>query len=310
MSQSAPVAVRKRWLHWTAIAAVALVPLAFAGLFVGALSQATTAIDRIPAAIVNSDKLVYQTAADGTKSPVFAGRQLVTELTGGKAGFDWTITNKADAEKALADGSIDAILTVPKDFSSSILSLNSANPKKADLAIHTDDSHSYLTGAVAQVVGDSMVNAFGKAITEQYISGIYASVGTLGSSLSTAADGAGGLATGVSGLSTGLGSLSSGAASAASGASSLSSGIAKYTGGVDSLSGGLARLNSGAAGLSQLSGGVTAYAGAVSDQLTQLSDSLQLTDPAAAAQIAGINQQLVQPGGAQLAQQTSAAVSG
>src|SRR3546814_6514448 len=44
--------------------AVVLVPLAFAGLFVGALSQADTALDRIPAAIVNNDTLVYTTAED------------------------------------------------------------------------------------------------------------------------------------------------------------------------------------------------------------------------------------------------------
>ncbi len=220
MSQINRPITRAGRLRIAAIAAVILVPLAFAGLFVGALSQASTAAERIPAAIVNGDTLVYSTAADGTRSPIFAGRQLVTELTGGSSaggsgGFDWTITNRADARKALADGTIDAILTVPKNFSSSILSLRSPNPVRATIAIQTDDAHSYLTGAVAQAVGDGMVTAFGTAITEQYISGIYASVGTLGSSLSTAADGAGGLATGATDLSGGLGSLSGGATSAA-----------------------------------------------------------------------------------------------
>ena len=89
------------WLKWLGFAAVVLVPLAFAGLFVGALSKADTAIDRIPAAIVNNDTLVYTTAPDGTQSPVFAGRQLVTDLTGGSEGFDWLVTNAARRRPSL-----------------------------------------------------------------------------------------------------------------------------------------------------------------------------------------------------------------
>lgn len=257
MSSLSPSA-RRTWWRRAAIAAVVLVPLAFAGLFVGALSQVNSSVGTIPAAIVNSDELVYQTAANGTKTPVFAGRQLVTELTGGTAGFRWTISNRADAEKALKSGAVDAILTVPKNFSSSILSLSTSAPTQAKIAIRTDDAHSYLTGAVAQAVGDGMVSAFGKVITQNYISGIYASVGTLGSSLSSAANGASGLAGGATSLTDGLASLSSGATSAASGATSLSSGISKYTRGVDSLSGGLGVLNANAAHLTGLSQGIAA----------------------------------------------------
>ena len=46
-----PAARRRTWLRRAGLAAVVLVPLAFAGLFVGALGQSDTAIDRIPAAI-------------------------------------------------------------------------------------------------------------------------------------------------------------------------------------------------------------------------------------------------------------------
>ena len=323
MSQPLPPATSARHRSGrriAAVVAVVLVPLAFAGLFVGALSQASSAVGRIPAAIVNSDKLIYSTAADGTKSPIFAGRQLVTELTGGtnagkSGGFDWTITNSADARKALANGTVDAILTVPKNFSSSILSLQSSSPTRANIAIKTDDAHSYLTGAVAQAVGDGMVNTFGKAITEQYISGIYASVGTLGSSLTTAADGASGLATGATTLSGGLGSLTGGATSAAGGAVSLASGVGRYTGGVDSLSSGLRSLNSGAAGLSQLSAGVSSYTGSVtqlSHGLDQVYASLQGADPSAAASIKQIKDGLsaASAGGVTLAQQTASGVTG
>ena len=79
----------RRFGRYGALAAVALVPLAFAGLVVGALKPVDDGANSIPAAIVNNDKLITATAADGTESKIFAGRQLVTELTGGDAaGFD------------------------------------------------------------------------------------------------------------------------------------------------------------------------------------------------------------------------------
>ena len=292
MSSATTPPTRRMWLRWAALAAVVLVPLAFAGLFVGALGQGNKALDNIPVAIVNQDTLQQVTAADGTVQNVFAGRQLVTELTGSK-GFDWKITNEADARAALKSGTVYAILTVPSDFSTSILSLSSANPKKADISIRTDDAHSYLTGSVAQVVGQTMAGTFGNAITAQYIGGIYASLGQLGSSLSQAAGGAGQLSAGASALSTGL---------------------SQYTGGVDSLAYGLSQLNDGAAGLSQLGSGVSTYAGSVS-QLSALMSSVDLStvsDPTAAAKLQAVAGGLAQAaaGGSTLSAQAASGIAG
>lgn len=260
------------WLRRVGIAAVVLIPLAFAGLFVGAVGQGKSAIDSIPVAIVNQDTLQKVTNADGSVTNVFAGRQLVTELTGSE-GFDWTITNAADAEAKLASGEVYAVLTVPSNFSDSILSLSSAEPKKADISIRTDDTHSYLTGSVAQVVGQTMTDTFGKAITAQYIGGIYSSLGDLGTSLTAAADGA---------------------TSLANGATSLSSGLTQYTDGVGSLASGLSQLEDGAA---QLSSGAATYTGTVSQisaGLTALAPAMSTADPALQAQfnalVAGLSQ--------------------
>lgn len=292
-----PASRNRRFVRWAALGAVVLVPLAFAGLFVGALSQSDTALDRIPAAIVNEDTLVTMTNADGTESPVFAGRQLVTELTGASEGFEWVITNADDAEAALASGEVYAILTVPDNFSRSILSISTDSPEQADVSIRTDDSHSYLTGAVAQVVGQTMVSTFGNEITAQYIGGLTAGIGDVGISLQTAADGASELG---------------------DGASSLSSGLGSYTGGVSSLSGGLRQLNNGAAGLTELSGGIASYTAGVSSLsagLSQLNAGLQ-ANPAISAQEKAALQQIVSglagasSGGATLSAEAAGAISG
>jgi putative membrane protein len=299
------------------VAAVILVPLAFAGVFVGALPHGDDALDAIPAAVVNQDQLIYQDAPDGTRTPVFAGRQLVTELTKDGSGFNWSVSNADDARKALRAGDIDAVLTIPKDFSKSILSLSSGAPQRADLSIRTDDAHSYLTGVVAQSVGSTMVGTFGKTITERYISGITSGVGELGQSLGTAAAGAGSLADAAASLSGGLTTLSGGAASARSGAASIAGGVDGYTRGVDGLSGGLAKLKGGAAGLTGVSNGVAEYTGSVA-QLAQglaaANAALQAdpTDSAALAAVGAYSAQLTKAsaGGATLSQQTSGAVSG
>ena len=306
-------ASRKRWVRWTALAAVVLVPLAFAGLFVGALSQSDDALQAIPAAIVNDDTLVYQTAADGTETPVFAGRQLVTELTDTDAstGFDWRITNSEDAQKALDKGEVYAVLTIPSDFSESILSISGDDPTKADISIDTDDSHSYLTGSVAQVVGETMVSTFGNAITAQYIEGIYSILGGVGEAFQTASDGATTIADGTTKLADGTSDL-------ADGIGKYGAGVDKYTGGVDALAGGLGKLNSGAKSLTKLSTGVSDYTRGVSQTstgLTQLNAAIQANptvDPAVKAGLQQTTDGLAQlsTGGRTLRTQTSKAVTG
>ena len=245
MTQPISSISRRPWLRWAALAAVVLIPLAFAGLFIGAISNISKGVGDIPAAIVDNDTVATQTGTDGKTTDVLAGRELVTELTGkNSAGFNWIITNSKDAKADLANGTVYAILTVPKDFSKSIVSLSSTNPVKATLSISTDDSHNYLTGSVAQVVGSSLSSAFGQAITKQYIAGIYSGISGVGSSLSTAADGAGKLASGASGLSSGLDTYVTGVSAVPSGLRQLQSGIlTAKSGTVSGVKGYLAKVN-------------------------------------------------------------------
>jgi len=274
---------QRRWMFGALIAMVVVVPLAIAGFFSGALGSSGSRTDAIPAVVVNNDTMVTTTSADGTKQQVLAGRQLVTELTGShSSGLDWTISNSKDAKKALASGSAYAVVTIPKDFSKSVLSISGSQPHKADLSIRTDDAHSYLAGSVASSVGSAMTTSLGKKITTQYLEGLYGGLSGMGGSLSTAADGAGSLSTGLGSLAGGMNTLADGAATAASGATSLSSGIDSYTNGVDSLSSGAGQLADQTASLGQLGSGVADYANGtkqLSDALAAAIPDLQSADP-------------------------------
>ncbi len=302
MTATSPV--RRRRGALLAAAGLTLVPLVFAGLFVTAIGNADDRLDTIPAAVVNNDEMVTTTAPDGTEQPVLAGRQLVTELTGGSAGFEWMVTNTDDAAEALERGEIYAVLEIPEDFSRSILSTQGEDPVQADLSIRTDDAHAYLTGAVVQAVGSGLSASFGQQITQQYLAGLYSGLGELGTALGDAAEGAGGLAAGAEELSGGLDELSSGAGEAATGADGLADGVVQYTDGVDQLAGGLQQLSAGAtdaasgarayvaegvapytAGVDALSGGLQALS-TETDGLGELGDGLA----ASSEGLTGLNQ--------------------
>jgi putative membrane protein len=253
-----PSAVKSKRLRRAALAAVVLVPLAFAGLFVAAIGQNDDTAQAIPAAIVNNDALITTTADDGTETNVFAGRQLVTELTANtQTGFDWQISNSEDAAKALEAGDVYAVLTIPSNFSTSIMSVQTDNPVQATISIRTDDAHSYLTTTLATAVGDGMAHAFGSEITAQVLGGIYSSFGEIGGAFTDASDGAGKLA---------------------DGANSLGDGLVKYTGGVQSLSSGLQTFSTKTKDLGKLGSGIKGYTdgvGNVADNLTNLNYALQ-----------------------------------
>lgn len=241
---------RGRVRRWLTVTAAVVVPLALVGLALAAFGTGTAGLDRIPAAVVNEDELLTTTTPDGEEQIVFAGRQLVTELTGADdAGFAWRVTSADEAQAALERGDVYAVLTIPSDFSASLLTIGTAAPVQAQLRVETDDAHSYLAGSVVQAVGSGLAQQFGAAITARYLDGLTAGLGELGSALADAADGAAALGDGASQLSGGLAELSDGARASAGGAAFLSSGIADYTRGVSALSSGLGELRAGAAQL-------------------------------------------------------------
>lgn len=280
---------RGRVRRWLIVVSAVVVPLALVGIALAAFGTGTNGLERIPAAVVNEDELLTTTTPDGEEQIVFAGRQLVTELTGSTdAGFDWRVTSAEDAQNAIERGEVYAVLTIPSDFSASLLTIGTADPVQAQLQVETDDAHSYLAGSVVQAVGSGLAQQFGAAITAQYIDGLTAGLGELGAALGDAADGATALGDGASELSGGLAELSAGARASAGGAAALSDGIVEYTGGVSALASGLAQLRTGAA---QLDTGQQALAGIPSSANALAGDLAALAPAIAASGLSPADQQ-------------------
>jgi putative membrane protein len=309
MSSTTAASTRRSLKRPLAIAALALVPLIMVGLLAGALSAVGSENSRIPAAIVNLDEIVQQTNADGTTTPVIAGRLLVTALTApaddskgasdsdssesaagsdnaAATAFDWTITGEDEAEQALKDGSVYAVITIPKNFSKSVVSLGSDDPVQANLAIKTDDAHGYVTGPLTDALGDGLAAIFGTELSKQFIKGLVGGTGQIGSQLTQAADGASGLQSGATALADGLNQAATSSSSAATGASALADGVDQYTSGVSELSDGLSQAADSSAGLQQLPQAAGAYvngAAQSADGLRQLVGTFDPADPRRAA---------------------------
>ncbi|WP_368498506.1 YhgE/Pip family protein [Herbiconiux sp. A18JL235] len=273
-----------------ALLAVVFTPLAVNGLFAGALANADTNLTTIPAAIVNNDEMTRTTNADGTETVNFAGRAVVTELTGGDSGFGWTVTNSDDAQAGLADGRYYAVMTIPPSFSASVNTLGSTSPEKGLIQIETDASHGYLSGIVASTVASAVQANFGSFVTAQVVNGIYTGFDKVGTSLTDAADGAAQLATGADGLADGssqladgLGKLADGASAAAPGATQLADGLGQLADGASAAAPGATQL---ADGLTQLSDGAAQTAPGA----TQLADGLGRLSSGASQTAAGTAQ--------------------
>lgn len=269
----------------TRVLIVAIVPAVILGVFIGALAAASAGTARVPAALVNEDKLVQTKNDDGTTTTIASGRLVVTGLTkpakAGAAGVnvDWTLTNAKDAKAMLEAGEVYAIVTIPTTFSKSISSLSGTDAKRADIAIRTDDAHGTLVSQIGGILGTTIASTIGTSISTSVVQGLYGGYASVRTSLEKAADGATKLGDGASTLSTGLSSAADGGDGVATGVTSLGSGAAKLASGADSLASGLDKAAAGAKGAAggakSLASGVDTYTDGV-DSYSKGVDSLQI----------------------------------
>ncbi|PPH61523.1 hypothetical protein C5C45_15815, partial [Rathayibacter rathayi] len=272
-------------------AAIALIPLIYAGLLTSANLDPSHHLGTVPAAIVNED--TGATAADG--STLALGHDLADELTTSTSdsNFAWTASGADEAAHELASGDVFAVLTVPAGFSTDVASVGGTDPSaavQAKLSIETNDGANLIVGTIASTIGTTVTKTLEEKVGATYLQNVYLGFTDVHSSLEQAADGAAHLADGAGSaasgsaelvvglaqlrdgtarLATGADSLRSGAGAAATGASTLSSGLRQIAGGTGQLPEQAAELDSGARsvadGAQQLDGGAATLASGAAD---------------------------------------------
>ena len=270
MSTSHAASEKRNWKKYAGtgvvMTALAFVPLIYSSILTDANIDPTGNLDTVPAAVVNEDT----GATDPDGEALEAGDELTDTLTSSdeKNNFDWAEMSAADAQQSLEDGDVYAVLTIPKDFSSNVVSVgdddaNLAAPAK--LTVQTNDGLNMISGNIASTIGDAVTNTLRGEVSSQYLEKIYLGFSDVHSSLTDAADGAKQLADGTDTAKDGSGELVIGLDQLRDGTLQLQDGAATLAAGADTAAQGSSDLS---AGLDELHDKTSA----LPDQSAQLDD--------------------------------------
>ncbi len=230
---------------------LATVPLLYAGLLTWSNVDPLDNLDHVPAAIVNEDR-------GSTDPDLTLGKDLSHELVTSEksTNFKWKTMSADEARKALDNGEVYAILTVPSNFSENAASVgdNDADKaSKAQITITTNDATNMISGNVASTIATTVSDSLAESVSENYLENIYAGFTTINGKMGDAADGATDVADGTSkakggseDLVVGLGDLHSGAVQLSDGAGQVAGGASDVDTAAGRLAGGASDVNSGA----------------------------------------------------------------
>jgi putative membrane protein len=259
-----------RPVTWLTLVGVLLLPALIGGALVAALYNPTERLDNMTAAIVNNDEPV---TVQDQYTPL--GRQLAAGLVEGSddvaSNLTWVLSNEEDAEEGLADGTYQAVVTIPEEFSAAAtssgqrLSGEDAQPEQARIQVVTAPDARLADEAITNQVATVAASSMGQMLSQATLSNVFIGFTTLGEQLGEAADGAAQLADGA-------GAARDGASELADGASQLGSGAGELATGADRLADGAGQVSSGAVGLAGGAAELANGARGIADGASQLSD--------------------------------------
>ncbi|MBN9211486.1 MAG: YhgE/Pip family protein [Microbacterium sp.] len=259
-----------------AVAVAIALPLLGSAVAAAGLADRMNRSDAIPIAIVNNDQIVT-----GDR-PMAAGRALTDALVhhDGVA-LGWVVTDETDAAEGLRDGDYYAVLTIPEEFSASVLSAGGDHPVATEVTLETDPGASAAASAASQVVARTATETLGREVTTAFVSSTVTGIDQLSTALSDAATGAGQLADGTGQVRDGTVQVASGTTEVAdglqqlsTGADDLAAGSHRVADGATSLSGGAADLRDGTAGVASGTARVGEATSATAAGSRQLADGL------------------------------------
>ncbi|MER6505293.1 YhgE/Pip domain-containing protein [Nonomuraea sp. NPDC001636] len=240
-----------------ALAAVIVLPLLYAGLYLWSFWDPQGNLDRVPVALVMEDR---PATVDG--KTLHAGQDLADELRKRRT-FAWHEATPRQAADGVADGSYYLSLTVPADFSARLASPSddTATPTPAQLGLRVDTGRSYIVGSISDAVFNEVRAAAERTAIHDYFDKVFVSIGDIHEATTEAADGAG--------------KLHDGAVKAGDGVSRLNSGLGTAENGAQQLSVGLNSANTATGKLRNGSAQVTGGIGKAQQAIGELRDGLR-----------------------------------
>ncbi|UYO96426.1 YhgE/Pip domain-containing protein [Microbacterium sp. M28] len=252
----------RRSRTWLTVLGVLLLPAIIGGVLVAALQNPTERLDTMTAAVVNLDEPV---TIDGQYTPL--GRQLTAGLVEGSDELDsnltWVLSNEDDAAEGLADGSYQAVITIPENFSEAATSSGQAiaagggEAEQATITVATPEDGRVADDLITSQIAAAATSTMGTMLSEATMENVLVGFTTLGEQIGEAADGATQLADGASQAADGASALPDGATQLADGVTQLGDGASQLGDGASEISDGASQLADGA---TQLGGGAGSLA--------------------------------------------------
>lgn len=205
-----------------AFAVILLMPLMYGALYLWAFWNPFGNVNKVPVAIVNLD-----TGAEMLGEEVDAGSQVVTGLIDSKQ-LNLFEVSEEEAKNGLSHGQYDFTITIPADFSSSVVSAAGGHPHSAELIFTYDESNNYLSTVIGQDAAEEVINQVSAQVGEQVFQAVITGVEGTIPKLQAAAEG-------VEELNTGMQQADEGAQLLATNLVTAKDGSAKLSGAIDEI---------------------------------------------------------------------------
>ncbi|GAA1247664.1 YhgE/Pip domain-containing protein [Prauserella halophila] len=255
-----------------AIAAIVLVPLLYASLYLYSNYDPYGRLDNLPAAIVDND------AGSGTGDDHRnVGRDVTDELL--RSGdFDWQSVSAEEAHNGVRDGDYAFAITIPRGFSKALTSSADFEPRQAGITLTTNDTNNYLSHTIADQVAEKVRDTIAKKVGTQAADRFLVGFSTIHERTAKATDGARQLADGARELRDGQQQLANGASQLDTSSSQLASGLATLKSSTENLPEQARKLANGANQVAAGNEQIAAKASALAQGSTDLQNSLNNAD--------------------------------
>ncbi len=167
---------------WVVIAAIAVIPLLYGGLYLAAFQDPYGRLSSLPVAVANEDAGAVIAAEQRN-----LGDEVVDELKRTDNGLGWHFVSADEARAGLADGTYFMACIIPSDFSASVASVDGDAPRRAQLKVEYNESENMLASQIGQTVWRQVRTRVSDMVAEQYWTTVLGRVADSGKQIGAAA---------------------------------------------------------------------------------------------------------------------------
>ena len=258
-----------------ALVALMCVPIIYGGLYLWANQDPYSKLDQVPVALVVSD-----TGADDNGTTTNFGNDVADQLIE-DGSFQWHRVSAKNAAVGVKNGAYDFSVTLPSNFSQSLTSSDSDNPRQAEVLLTTNDANSYLASTIGEQAVKTIQTSIVKTVNEKAANTFLDGLAEVRVNLVDAVDGTQKLLDGANTAVDGSAQLADGTAQLATGSATLRDGLAELQSKTASLPAQSAQLAAGAAQVAAGNQKIAGYGTQVAGVTQQIADEV----PAARARI-------------------------